>query len=232
MIDKPSLLHTWQHYKTPIIAVAIYTWLSMAAIKVHIDCTDSIAFPYLMPNLLLAWIPLWASFVLNSIQGKGIGTTFVYCAIFCLWFVFFPNAPYILGNFVHLRSSPLNPLWYDIVLLSIAAWTSLLLGFVSLRQVQESVQKRVGTRAGWVVVLGVLVASSFGIYLGRFQWRKRWGFTSVPDIIFADIANNGFTAFTYSGAIVITSVFSVCLFMAYSALWWYWGNIQHNRGKL
>lgn len=233
MIDKQLLRHTWQHYKAPIAALAASTLLSIALIALRVHYTNTIIFAFLVWNLFLAWIPFVASFALRTVQGKGMRSALLYGSIFFVWFVFFPNAPYILTDFIHLRSRPPVPLWYDTVLLSVAAWNGLLLGFISLHQVQESVQQRMGARMGWFVVGVVTVASSFGIYLGRFQRWNSWDVLTDSHALFADITTTLFNPQAHPHAVGITVVFSAFLFTAYAALrWWQHADLQHNRRKV
>lgn len=233
MIDKQSLLHTWQHYKALIAALAASTLFSVILIALRVHYTGSIVFAFLVWNLFLAWIPFIASCILDAIQGRGIRATLLYGGVFCVWLAFFPNAPYILTDVIHLRNRPPVPLWYDTALLSTAAWNGLLLGFISLRQMQESVQQRVGARLGWLVVAVVVVASSFGIYLGRFQRWNSWDVITNSHALFTDIATTLLNPRANPHALGVTAVFSVFLFTAYVALWWWrWGGIQHNRGKV
>jgi uncharacterized membrane protein len=87
-----------------------------------------------------------------------------------LWLLFFPNAPYIVTDFVHLEGSAGRAYWYDLVLIGTVATTGLLLGFVSLYLVQTVVRRAAGARVGWGFVTIALGLSSFGVYLGRV-WR-------------------------------------------------------------
>ena len=75
---------------------------------------------------------LWTS--LKTVQPGDAG--FLTFALGTLWLLFFPNAPYMLTDFIHLRQSPTTPLWYDGLMISSFAWTALLLGFVSLYLMQ------------------------------------------------------------------------------------------------
>ena len=59
------------------------------------------------------------------------------------WLLFFPNAPYLLTDFIHLGEGP-APLWYDALMLSAFAWTALLLGFGSLYLVQMIIRRAFG----------------------------------------------------------------------------------------
>ena len=76
--------------------------------------TDNVNFRYLIWNLFLAWIPFaLAVFVYDRWRRRGPGL-----ALFVLgglWLLFFPNAPYIATDFVHLNHDPLSPFWYDAV---------------------------------------------------------------------------------------------------------------------
>ena len=90
-----------------------------------------------------------------------------------LWLLFFPNAPYLLTDFIHLGEGP-APLWYDALMLSAFAWTGLLLGFASLYLVQMVIRRAFGERVAWLGVVIALVLASIGVYLGRFIRFNSW----------------------------------------------------------
>ena len=79
---------------------------------------------------MLAWVPLVLALAASACAQRrlwplagGLGV---------LWLLFFPNAPYMLTDFIHLRQTVETPLWYDALMLSSFAWTGLLLGFASV----------------------------------------------------------------------------------------------------
>ena len=106
-------------------------------------------------------------------RGLRVGTTL-------FWLLFLPNAFYILTDLVHLRGNGSLLYWYDLVLLLSAAFTGLLLGYASLRDVQNIVVARRGPLVGWVMALGALLLSGFGIYLGRILRFNSWDVAAAP----------------------------------------------------
>ncbi|MCB9593292.1 MAG: DUF1361 domain-containing protein [Sandaracinaceae bacterium] len=127
---------------------------------------------FLLWNLFLAWVPwllslpvAWA--ITHRRRSVGI-------VALLAWVAFLPNAPYVITDFLHLTVRSPVPLWYDVLLLGTASITGLLAGAFSLRRVEESLDGRVHPwllQAGvWVVIL----ASGFGIYLGRFERWNSW----------------------------------------------------------
>ena len=137
-------------------------------------------------NLLLAWIPLLFAFVTYGARGPRAwwrNGLFAGCAL--TWFVFFPNAPYIVTDFVHLDTGTPSPVfWLDLFTIASSAWTGLCLGYVSLCLMQEIVAVRVGRFAGWFFVLGMLAFSSLGIYMGRFLRWNSWDVLRHPTQLF------------------------------------------------
>jgi uncharacterized membrane protein len=60
-----------------------------------------------------------------------------------LWLIFFPNAPYIVTDFLHLYDRPPSYL-YDIGMLATFAWTGCFLAIASLRTMQYLVKYFLG----------------------------------------------------------------------------------------
>ncbi len=133
---------------------------------------------WLSGNLFLAWLPLlFALLICDRLRVEKRATLRRVGWLVLLtagWFFFFPNAPYLVTDFVHLRPRPPVPLWFDILLIAGFAGTGLLLGYLSLFLLQEIVRARLGRRAGRVFALGVLALASFGVFLGRFGRWNSW----------------------------------------------------------
>jgi uncharacterized membrane protein len=104
-----------------------------------------------------------------------------------LWLLFFPNAPYLVTDFLHLVEREPVPIWYDILMLATFAWTGVLLGFASLRAIQTIVADHLGQFASWLFVSGSLGLGGLGIYLGRFSRWNSWDVFSEPKAVLKDL---------------------------------------------
>jgi uncharacterized membrane protein len=127
-------------------------------------------------NLILAWIPLGLTVAIHWLRAAAVPRRrwLWFCAV--CWFLFFPNASYIVTDMVHLGKYARDgvPKWFDIVLIMAHACTGLFLGCVSLGEMETLVRARVGARMGWAFSAGMLALASFGIYLGRFLRLNSW----------------------------------------------------------
>ena len=140
--------------------------------------TGSPMFLFLMWNLFLATIPVFASSRLSrSWWPLWLG----------VWLLFLPNAPYLLTDLIHLRHRPPVPLWYDLALLLSCAGTGLVFTYASLARVQAFVARRFGPVLGWLTAVGSLVLSAFGIYVGRFLRWNSWDVFANPLALLADV---------------------------------------------
>ena len=126
---------------------------------------------FLVWNLFLAWVPLVLAAAAYARSSRRLDAPTA--ALLVAWLMFFPNAPYLLTDFIHLGRGP-APLWYDGLMLSAFAWTGLLLGFASLYLVQLILRRAFGVAASWLGVFGSLVLASIGVYIGRFVRLNSW----------------------------------------------------------
>ena len=139
-------------------------------------------FQFLVWNLFLAWIPLVLAAVIYRVAVRRDGAVrLILVPVALVWLLFFPNAPYIVTDLVHLGYFHDNvPSWFDAMLVAWYAWTGLLLGIVSLRLMHEIVARARGSKAGWLFVVLVTVAGSIGIYVGRFLRWNSWSLFRAP----------------------------------------------------
>jgi uncharacterized membrane protein len=150
-----------------------------ALVAVRVLYTGVPNFTYLIWNLFLAWIPFVLAILVYDGQRRGTRRSAL-VVLGALWLVFFPNAPYIVTDFVHLDHDPLSPYWYDAFTIGAFAMTGLLLGLGSLYLVQHVVRKGLGSRAGWLTAGAALLLGSVGIYLGRFVRLNSWDLWTSP----------------------------------------------------
>lgn len=137
--------------------------------------TCNINYIFLPWNLLLAWIPLYFAIQLKEETGKlKIG------AYLFLWLVFFPNAPYIITDFLHLKPRDNFPFWYDSILLFSFAFTGLLLGIVSALLVFKKLKTIFMPWKAKGFMLSTMLLSGYGIYVGRFLRYNSWDLVTDP----------------------------------------------------
>ena len=115
-------------------------------------------------------------------------------------------------------SRPPIPLWYDLVLLLSCACTGLLLGYLSLLEIQSAVEERLGHATGWIVAASSLLLSGFGIYLGRFLRWNSWEVVTDPAGLFLDISDRLLHPTAYPRAYAVTFIFGSGLLLGYAAL--------------
>jgi uncharacterized membrane protein len=136
----------------------------------------AVGYRYLVWNLTLAWVPLLLAILMAVAYARRHSV--VQLVVFgALWFLFLPNAPYLLTDFIHLGEAHRL---YDAVLVGSFAFTGLALGFASLLLVQLVVARAGGALLGWVTALVALFFASIGVYLGRVVRLNSWDAITQP----------------------------------------------------
>ncbi|MEM7657544.1 MAG: DUF1361 domain-containing protein, partial [Bacteroidota bacterium] len=171
---------------SPRLALLLFgTLLAVGLLILRTYFTDNLRFYFLVWNLFLAWIPWWISAWLVKKERKA----WVIWLSAAFWLLFFPNSPYILTDLFHLRPRNGVPQWFDLTLIISFAWTGLLLGLDSLRHMKEYWFDRLGQLWSTVITLGILLLTSYGIYLGRFLRWNSWDLFTRPGSLMADVVD-------------------------------------------
>ncbi len=182
--------------------------------------TGHMRYTFLVWNLFLAAVPLgvacWLSYVRQRMVGLGLLGG---------WLLFFPNAPYVFTDFIHLSPYGRAPLWFDVLLLASFALTALWLGLVSLHLVHEWIERHVSPLAGWAVVLLACPLAGFGVYLGRFGRWNSWDLLHRPVALLADVVAQLSTPEDALRIGAVTFGFGGLLVVAY-LIWWAHGAWQ------
>jgi uncharacterized membrane protein len=185
-------------------------------------------------DLFLAWIPVpLALWVARLAERPHPRWTLTLCITF-LWLLFFPNAPYLLTQFMHLHPSHAvrdgfhrfaewtprggAPLWFDVLMLSTFAWTGLLLGFVSLHLVHRAAARMCGAAWGWLVVVAGLGLCAFGVSLGRFERWNSWDLFVRPFSLLADVLSRVLNPFDHPRTSAVTVLLATFLLLGYLTL--------------
>ena len=135
--------------------------------------TGNSLYTFMIWNLFLAFIP-W--FLASIIYIKEVKKIFPLIAIALVWLAFFPNAPYILTDLLHLgnRNWHSAPPWFDLIMLLSYAFAGLIYGFVSLQMIEEKIKTDFACKFAAAVSIAFLYLSGFGVYIGRFLRWNSW----------------------------------------------------------
>jgi uncharacterized membrane protein len=198
-----------------LVAVSLFC---VALVLVRFAVSGSTDYFGLVWNLFLAWIPFaLAVAVYDRWRRHGAGVALI--VLGALWLLFFPNAPYIVTDFVHLQHRDDAPYWYDAVTVAAFAWTGVLLGFASLFLVQTVVRQWRGVLTGWIFAGIAIALGSLGIYLGRFLRLNSWSAVEHPTLLPRILHTVARNPFAFQEAIGVTVLFTVALGLAYFLLY-------------
>jgi uncharacterized membrane protein len=170
--------------------------------------------PRLHLNLTLAWVPyvcaLWAVAVFQRYpHARGrLGL------LGLLWLAFFPNAPYLVTDWLYLPGWTAE-LWYSIILLTTFSMCGLLLSVVSLYLMHNLVRVAYGPVEGWCAVGLAIGLSGLGVYLGRFLRLNSWDLVTDPGAVFRDVRDRLHEHARDPSPVGFTAMFAVLLLVFY-----------------
>jgi uncharacterized membrane protein len=224
--------------------LVLSTFAALALLAFRVYYSGSGRWLSLAWDLFLAWLPFWFALPLAAPPSTTTTTTpsadrrssaLPILVFGFLWLLFFPNAPYLLTEFMHLANRPwlderpigrlagispagFVPPWYDVMMVVFFAWTGLLLGLVSLHVVHAAVAARWGRRRGWAMVVAVAWLSGLGISLGRFQRWNSWDLFTQPHALLPDVLGRIVNPLAHPRTTAVTILFATFLLMAYATL--------------
>jgi uncharacterized membrane protein len=194
-----------------LASLLLLSALAVALVIVRVAYTMHPHYGGMIWNLFLAWVPFGIALAVYDAYRRGVSRWLV-AGGGLLWLVFFPNAPYIVTDFKHLRAwDDGMPILYDAVMLSAFAWAALALGFTSLYLMQSVGRRALGFVNSWLLVVSVLAISSFGIYLGRFERWNSWDVFVRPRLVFGELLD----PLLEKRAVAVTVLFTAFLTVTY-----------------
>jgi len=146
--------------------------------------TGHILFAFLAWNLFLAFVPY-------GISKKIVRTNAISKAKFLfyvfVWLMFIPNSFYIITDLFHLDMNEDVPLWYDLALLLSFAWSGILFGIVSVRQMEKLFERTFNKKFDLLFIIPVMALNGFGVYIGRYLRFNSWDVIANPFQLTKDI---------------------------------------------
>ncbi|MDI9363447.1 MAG: DUF1361 domain-containing protein [Flavobacterium sp.] len=187
---------------------------TLVLVVARIVYTSNFSYIFYGWNLLLATVPLLCSSRLQKHTSIGFTTIL----LLALWLLFLPNAPYVITDIFHYKLREPIPMWYDLLIVTTGAWNGLLLGIVSLMQVDKFLQNFWGKV--WVqgFVFSSLMLCGYGVYIGRYSRYNSWDIVTKPQYILLDSLHQIRHPFQNYHVWAFTGLFGIMLTIVYLTL--------------
>lgn len=178
--------------------------------------TQQFTYLFLSWNLALAIVPYGIALLAERILRRKRRVKFLLVPTLLLWLFFFPNAPYIFTDYIHLeRLTDVDDWAYDAAMISVFAFTGLLFGLYSLFLVHEIIRERFGRWFGWATVFIVAALSGYGVYLGRFPRWNSWDIVTHPLRFVGDAFGRLTDPLQHYKLVLTTALFGSFIFISY-----------------
>jgi uncharacterized membrane protein len=205
-----SLLH--HHGLLPVL---LSSTVAVVLLLIRLEWSGRVSFIFLPWNLFLAWVPYGLALLASLLQAGGWGRWWNLGPLGVAWLLAFPNAPYLLTDFIHLKPRPGVPIWFDAAMLASFAASGWLLGLLSLEVWKRLLQAWLGRVAAWGGVLLFSVLCGYGIYLGRFERWNSWNVLNRPRSLLEAVLGHMSEPLTYRWLVVTTGVFAGLVLLSY-----------------
>jgi uncharacterized membrane protein len=203
----------------PMLALTFASAASVALVLTRIMRTGRLSYSFLVWNLFLAWLPMIFALLACETYQKTSGRDWRFLGLAGAWLLFFPNAPYIFTDLIHLTRGLYPYFWVDLSLILLCALTGLVLGFVSLYLMQSVVERMLGRAVSWLFVAAVAALTGFGIYLGRFMRFNSWDVVFKPRQVYHGIGNWVADPRASSTSLAFPVLFGTFVFITYLMLY-------------
>lgn len=176
--------------------------------------TGSIHFVFLVWNLFLAIIPYAITHFL-TVKPAWIEPKLKFIVVFVVWLLFIPNSFYILTDLYHLNDQNIVPAWFDLLLIISFAWNGLMLGILSVRQMEKIVEAMLLYKNEILFLYPVMWLNALGVYIGRYMRFNSWDVITNPLSLTGDIFEVLFHPIRYFNAWGMIMLFSVFMTIIY-----------------
>jgi len=136
-----------------------------------------------------------------------------------IWLAFFPNAPYMITDFIHTSYLGFNSYfvvvrdafaWFGLVYMTLGIMLGILAGVSSLDIVVRPMFKTKGHSMATITVAVVSIMSGYAIYIGRFLRFNSWDLLTNPINLVQTLVQE-FELFT----VLFSLLFAACIAFIY-----------------
>ncbi|TDW99440.1 DUF1361 domain-containing protein [Dinghuibacter silviterrae] len=188
--------------------------IPMILVALRMGWTHSLTYAFYYWNLFLATIPLMA---VRRLDPEASLWSYRNLVGLGMWFFFLPNAPYLITDMVHFQEGPKAPVYLDEAIVYACAFNGVLLGYASVRRVEDWMLKRYRERPVRFAILVVFLACGFGIYLGRYLRLNSWYIVTQPLRVGRVVGVRVLCPLEYKQTWAVTLLFGALLWLGYLA---------------
>jgi uncharacterized membrane protein len=195
-------------------------FFSCMLVLARITYTGKLTFIFLVWNLILAFVPFFITQLLTR-KPQWVENKIKFLCCFLVWLVFVPNSFYILTDLYHLGDNYNDfrvPDWFDLTMILSLAWNGLLLGVLSVRQMEKIVQQHFFKKHTLLFIYPIMWLNALGVYIGRYLRYNSWDVLTDPFQLMRGIADILFHPLAYRFASGMIFCFSVLLTIFYFTL--------------
>ncbi|WP_239470319.1 DUF1361 domain-containing protein [Archangium violaceum] len=200
-----------------LLPVLLSGTVAVVMLQARLEWSGRMSFIFLVWNLFLAFVPYGLALLAGLLHARGLARWWNLLPLGVAWLLSFPNAPYLVTDFIHLKPRPGVPMWFDAAMLASFAASGWLMGLLSLEVWKRLLEERWGRAAAWGGVLAASVLCGYGIYLGRFERWNSWHVLSRPGSLFEAVLGHLSEPLTYRWLVGTTLVFAALVLLSYLA---------------
>lgn len=184
---------------------------------------------YMIWNVFLSLIPLFLAEILKKdmkFNGKKIKKSLT----FVFWLLFFPNAPYMVTDFIHIsnqiffiKTNMYAPTMYS---LNINPWLKLIhiaggealataAGMLSLYIIHSLLAEKKGNIFAWSILIVICLLSGYAIYVGRFLRFNSWDILNPVHLLSELTSNFSYFTIGFTLLMALYILFIYILFYAF-----------------
>lgn len=179
--------------------------------------TGRYTFLFLVWNLFLAYIPYFITGALARRPG-WVSNRLIFVPLFLVWLLFIPNSFYIITDLFHLGdhyNDRQAPQWFDLAMILSFVWNGLLLGVLSVRQMEHILLPRLSLQSELLFLYPIMWLNALGIYTGRYLRYNSWDVITDPFQLLGDIAGMVIHPLRYQYAWDMILCFSILMTLMY-----------------
>jgi uncharacterized membrane protein len=183
--------------------------LAIGMLILRVLRTHSFDRAFLVWNLALAWAPvLFAHLAIVSTRRRRTLTSI---AALGVWWIFFPNAIYLVTDLVYVGSSFGVLRWCDAAMLGAFAFAGATIAVGSLESMRALVADAIGSWLSWGFTALVWVSTGIGVWLGRVRRWNSWDAVLAPENVVRDVVHLVLAPRSNAGAWIIALAFAALL---------------------